>query len=258
MKITIIEDEKLTADALEGMIRELDPKAEILAKIGSVEEAIEWLEGNRESDLIFCDIHLSDGNSFEIFNAVSIRCPVIFTTAYNQYAIQAFKVNSIDYLLKPLDPGQVAQALRKYESLYGKNQELPDLEKIHRLLQQNHTSSKGEKDYKSRFMVKIGDAIRSVATEEIAYFQVEEGIVVLTSFEGRRYLINYSLDQLEDQLDPTMFFRANRQVIVNIDAIKEIKPYFKGRLLLHLHPAVDEKVVVSSGKAPAFKEWLEM
>lgn len=254
MKILIIEDERLTADTLAELVLELRPQAKILAKIGSVVEAIEWLETNAEPDLIFCDIHLSDGNSFEIFKGIRVQCPVIFTTAYNEYAIEAFQVNSIDYLLKPLDKKEIAKALKKYESLYPVQKNL-QIENLQSLLQD---STETGSPFKSRLMAKIGDSLKSIPTKDIAYFLIEDGEVILRTFKGKRYFPNYSLDQLEAQLHPSRFFRANRQIIVNIDAIKEVKPYFKGRLLLFLNPEVDKKLVVSSGKAKELKEWMEV
>lgn len=252
MKVIIIEDEAFAADALERLILELRPQTKILAHLPSVEESVEWLQINRHPDLVFCDIHLTDGSSFEIFNAVNVKAPVIFTTAFNEYAIQAFKVNSIDYLLKPIKKEELQAAIQKFENL--QQDELSDkLENLKALLQQN---TAGEK--KSRFMVKSGQSIRVIPSEDVAYFLAEEGIVLLVNFEGKRYAVNYSLDQLEDQLDTHRFFRANRQLIVSINAVEKAESYFKGRLLLQTHPKTPGDQVISSSKASAFKEWLEM
>lgn len=256
MRILIIEDEKLTAEALEQMILDLRPGVEILDKIPSVEESVEWLETHSEPDLIFCDIHLSDGNSFEIFKEVDVHCPVIFSTAYNQYAIEAFQVNSIDYLLKPLDKKEVARALKKYEAIYRERNSL-QIANLQKLIKT--TTEEGEQPpFKSRFMAKIGDVMKSIPSGDIAYFHVEDGEVVLRTFDGKRYFPHHSLDQLQEQLDPAQFFRANRQIIVNIAAVRELKPYFKGRLVLYVDPPVEEQLVISSEKAKEFKEWLEM
>jgi DNA-binding LytR/AlgR family response regulator len=254
MTILIIEDEKVTAEALERMIRSVRSDAQIIAKIRSVEAAIDWLETHTEPDLLFCDIHLSDGNSFEIFKNVSVNCPVIFSTAYNQYAIEAFQVNSIDYLLKPLNKKEVAKALKKYEALYHERKGI-DIESLEKAFL--HSKKQQSPSYRSRYMAKIGDTIKPVDTEDIAYFYIEDGEVVLTTFKGKRYLPNYSLDQLDEQLNPNVFFRANRQLIVNIKAVKELHPYFKGRLILKLDPPLPEQIVISSGKVKAFKKWLE-
>lgn len=256
MKIVIIEDEGLTADALAKMIMSLRPETNILAKLASVEEATAWLKIHQEPDLIFCDIHLSDGNSFEIFKQVEVKCPVIFTTAYNQYAIDAFTVNSIDYLLKPIKKENLARALKKYEELHGQNSSA-QLENLKNLLQNSGTTTAPAKEYRKRFMVKKGQNLRTVPTEEVAYFYAEEGVVFLMSFKGERFLVDQTLQELEEDVNPENFFRANRQMLVHIDAIQEVKPYFKGRVILSLEPSIEEDVVVSSNKTPEFKDWLD-
>ncbi|WP_162426600.1 LytR/AlgR family response regulator transcription factor [Pontibacter pudoricolor] len=242
MKVVIVEDEQLAADALAVIVKRLRPQTEILSKIGSVEEAVQWFNLYQAPDLIFCDIHLSDGNSFEIFRQVTINCPVIFTTAYNQYAIEAFKVNSIDYLLKPIKPEDVALALKKYES-----QQRPVPQDMSQLQQ-----------VKSRFLVKQGQVIKTIPVEDVSYFWAEDGVVFLFTRQGKRFIINYTLDQLEEQLDKTVYFRANRQLIVHIHAVQEVHSYFKGRLTLQLHPALDKEVIISRSKASEFKLWLDM
>ncbi len=250
MKTLIIEDEAFAADALEAMFLKLRPQADILAKLESIEESVEWFQENEAPDLIFCDIHLSDGSSFEIFKQVEIKSPVIFTTAFNEYAIEAFKVNSVDYLLKPIKKEELENAIRKYEDL--KQSSLSEeLQNI-----QNLISGKSEK--KSRFMVKSGQVIKTIPSKEVAYFLAEEGVVLLVTFEGHRYVINYTLDQLDQQLDAQTFFRANRQIIVNINAVKEVNPYFKGRLHLTVEPKSKYDQIISSSKASAFKDWLDL
>lgn len=255
MRIVIIEDEAFAADALEILIRKLRPATEILARLESVEEAIEWFEENQHPELIFCDIHLSDGNSFEIFREVEVKCPVIFTTAFNEYAIEAFKVNSMDYLLKPVKKEELKKALDKYESLR-QGSMASEMANLQNLLK--NTASDNNKEKKTRFMVKSGQSIKAVPTSEVAYFLAEEGVVLLVTFTGKRYVINYTLDQLDQQLDELSFFRANRQLITNIKAVREVNPYFKGRLHLLLEPAPKEDQIISSGKASTFKEWLDL
>ncbi|TPE42139.1 LytR/AlgR family response regulator transcription factor [Pontibacter mangrovi] len=251
MKVVIVEDEQLAADALAAIVKRLRPQTEILSKIGSVEEAVQWFNLHQAPDLVFCDIHLSDGSSFEIFRQVAISCPVIFTTAYNQYALEAFKVNSIDYILKPIKAEDVAHALKKYES---QQRPLPqDLSQLQHLLQ-----SQQLKQAKSRFLVKLGQAIKTIPVEEVSYFWAEEGVVFLVTKQNKRFIINYTLDQLEEQLDRAIFFRANRQLILHIDAVQEVRPYFKGRLSVLLHPATEKDIIISSSKAPDFKDWLNM
>lgn len=254
MKLLIIEDEAFAADALEKMILGIRPDSEIMEKLESVVESVEWLKLNRHPDLIFCDIHLSDGSSFEIFKHVEVRCPVIFTTAYNQYAIEAFQVNSVDYLLKPIKQEELARGIRKYEDLKQESlsNELGNLQKL--LLE----SAPGKKLKKSRFMVKSGQTIKTISSTDVAYFLAEEGVVLLVTFDGKRYVINYTLDQLDEQLEDKTFFRANRQLIVNIRAVKEVHPYFKGRLHLMVEPRIKSDQIISSSKASSFKEWLDM
>lgn len=256
MRILIIEDEAFAANALESLILELRPETTVLDKIESIEEAVEWFDLNPSPDLIFCDIHLSDGNSFEIFKAREIKSPVIFTTAYDEYAIEAFKVNSVDYLLKPISKKELAEAIRKYEELKGTNMSR-EIQNLQSLLQSS-LSATAPGGKKSRFMVKSGQTIKTISSEDIALFLAEEGVVLLTTFEGKRYVINYTLDQLEEMLSTERFFRANRQLIVNIDAVKEVNPYFKGRLHLVLTGGLAGEQIISSNKASAFKEWLDL
>lgn len=255
MKTVIIEDEAFAADALESMLLKLRPSIEILAKLESIEEALEWFSLNLQPQLLFCDIHLSDGSSFEIFKNVDLQCPVIFTTAYDEYAIEAFTVNSVDYLLKPIKKMALEQAIEKFENLQqGRLQQ--ELENIKNLLQQSTASKVLGK--KSRFMVKSGQSIRVIQQNEVAHFIAEEGVVLLVTFEKQRFIINYTLEQLEEQLDRELFFRANRQVIVNIHAVAKAEPYFKGRLLLQTMPPTEEDQVISSNKVAAFKDWLDL
>lgn len=255
MKVVIIEDEAFAAEAMKAMVLEIRPKSKILEILPSIEEAVDWFKTNAPPDLIFCDIHLSDGNSFEIFNEVKVECPVIFTTAFNEYAIKAFKVNSVDYLLKPINKEELNRAVKKYENLQKSNSAL-EIEKLQNLLQNSAFRAGPEK--KSRFMVKSGQSIKVIPSEEAAYFLAEEGVVFLVDFNSKRFIVNYTLDQLEDLLYDRNFFRANRQLIVNISAVKKVEPYFKGRLLLQTQPSPKDDQIVSSSKASAFKNWLDM
>lgn len=255
MEVLIIEDEIFAAEAMENLVQVLRPGTLVLEKIPSVEEAVSWLKNNPQPELIFCDIHLSDGNSFEIFKQVNVSCPVIFTTAYDKYAIDAFQVNSIDYLLKPIKKEELSRAIAKYESLNSKsfNEQLENLQNLLRDVQK-----KAAPESRSRFMVKSGQSIRVIPSEEVAYFLAEEGIVLLINFEGKRFAVNNSLDQLEEQLDKHSFFRANRQLIINIKAVEKAESYFKGRLLLRTKPETPGDQIISSNKATAFRQWLEM
>ncbi|MGY5850061.1 LytR/AlgR family response regulator transcription factor [Salegentibacter sp. F14] len=255
MKVVIIEDESFAAKALETMILELRPETQILEVLPSIEEAVAWFGVNSQPDLIFCDIHLSDGNSFDIFKEVKLECPIIFTTAFNEYAIDAFKVNSIDYLLKPIKKEELSKAIAKYESLTNRSFNI-QINNLKNMLQDVQEPASPKK--RSRFMVKSGQSIQVIPTEEIAYFIAEDGIVLLVNFEGKRFAVNNSLDQLEEQLDTHRFFRANRQLIVSISAVEKAESYFKGRLLLRTKPETAGDQVISSNKASAFRQWLEM
>jgi len=248
MKVVIIEDEPLAAQALAALLIRLRPATRVLAMLGSVEEAVDWLRAQPAPDVLFCDIHLSDGNSFDIFRQVAVGAPVVFTTAYDAYAIQAFQVNSVDYLLKPLQAAEVERALQKYEARHPAA--LPAaVENVQRLV---HTTPR------ARFLVKAGQALKAVPVDQVAYFLAEEGVVFLVTHPGKRYLLSDTLDQLEGQLDARNFFRINRQFILSISAVQEIRPYFKGRLVLQVAPPVaEEALVVSAGRAPAFKQWLD-
>ncbi|GGF28904.1 LytR/AlgR family response regulator transcription factor [Hymenobacter cavernae] len=248
MNVVILEDEPLAAQALAALLTRLRPATRMLASLGSVEDAVDWLRAQPAPDLLFCDIHLSDGNSFDIFRQVAVSAPVIFTTAYDAYAIQAFQVNSVDYLLKPLQAAEVERALQKYDTL--RPATLPAaVANVQRLV---HTTPR------SRFLVKTGQVLQAVPVEQVAYFLAEEGVVFLVTHAGKRFIIADTLDQLEGQLAAQHFFRINRQIILSIEAVREIRPYFKGRLVLQLAPPVaGEALVVSAGRAPAFKQWLD-
>jgi DNA-binding LytR/AlgR family response regulator len=254
MNVLIIEDEQPASEMLVDMLAEYDPSIKVLACLESVKSAVNWLSTHPFPDLIFCDIHLADGNSFEIFEQVPVKSPLIFTTAYNQYAIQAFKVNSIDYLLKPFDKQSLANALQKFSEV-SRGTLTPDLSQLQHLMEQLQVKPAG---YKSRFLVKSGQTMKYVPIEEIAYFYAEEKVVFLVTAANQKYIIDYTLDGLKPMLDPSAFFRINRQFLVNIPAIQTVKPYFKGRLLVYVKPASPMDVVVSSEKASAFRAWLEM
>lgn len=254
MKILIIEDEQLAADKLIKLIHQCDPGIEILDQLETIEDSVEWFANQAAPDLLFLDIHLADGLSFEIFEQVSVQCPIIFTTAYDQYAIRAFKTKSIDYLLKPVKLSDLKQALEKYKDLFGQ-QNTPDFsEEMHALA----TLIQGkEKIYKSRFLVKVGNVIKTIPVEEIAYFFFEDRTTLLMTKNKHKYPVKHTLDELEEILDPHQFNRANRQFIISIDAIQKIHPWFKGRLKLDLTPSQSIDLVVSSEKTKQFKEWLD-
>jgi DNA-binding LytR/AlgR family response regulator len=249
MNILLIEDERPAAIRLRQLVLELLPDAKIFGNLDSITAAVDWLQSNSAPDLIFCDIQLADGLSFEIFERVKVSSPIIFTTAFDQYAIKAFKLNSVDYLLKPIDPKELANAIEKFYDL--KIRSGIDLGQIKELLQPQ------QKDYKSRFMVKIGEKIQSVLTSETAFFYSEERITFLQTLEGKKYILDYTLDQLEEMLDPKQFFRLNRKYIASFGAITEIHTYSNSRLKIKLSDCADNDILVSREKVGALKEWLD-
>lgn len=249
MNILLIEDERPAANRLKQLILELLPGVNIFGHLDSITSSVDWLQLNPAPDLIFCDIQLADGLSFEIFERVKISSPIIFTTAFDQYAIKAFKLNSVDYLLKPIDPKELAGAITKFNSQ--KIKTTIDLSQIKELLQPQ------KKDYKTRFMVKIGEKIQSVQTSEIAFFMSEERVTFLQTFEGKRYILDSTLDQLEVMIDPKKFFRLNRKYISSFEAIAEIHTYSNSRLKIKLSNCNDNDILVSREKVGALKDWLD-
>ncbi len=252
MKVLIIEDEAPAFRRLQTILEELNPSIEIIDVLDTVLDSIKWFQNHNSPDLVFMDIQLSDGISFDIFEAVSINAPVIFTTAYDEYTLRAFKVNSIDYVLKPIKKEALAKSLNKFHQMkevFGTT----SAENIVALLKHVKLD---EKQYKSRFLVKIKDALISIETDEIAHFQTRHGIVYLNSFAGRSYLIDYTLEELVQQLNPEQFFRANRQFLISFNAIVKVHKYHKGKLLIDTKSQPDEKIIVSSEKAAIFKKWL--
>ena len=250
INILIIEDEEPAANRLKKMVTELEPDAIVLDNIVSVNSAIAWFKQNPSPDLIFSDIQLSDGLSFEIFKNVEVQCPVIFITAYDQYAIDAFKVNSIDYLLKPIKKEDLQVAINKFKKL--NRSETPSLD-INKVLE---VFNNPKTEYKTRFIVRYGEHIKTIKIEEAAYFYTEDKINFLTTNEGRRYTIDYNLDALESMLDPKTFFRINRQFIISINAISEMFSYSKSRVLIKLNPPAKHETIVSTERSGDFKLWL--
>jgi two-component system, LytTR family, response regulator LytT len=253
MNVLILEDETLSAQRAKTLLYEHDPTISVIETIDSVEDATDWLGKNPEPDLMLVDIHLSDGLSFDLFKKIQIKSPVIFTTAYDQYAIQAFKMNSIDYLLKPLDKSELGFALGKFKALTQERKSLLTTD-IQRIVQSFQGS---EKKFKNRFLVKFGDNIQFKNTDEIAYFFADDKITYLVSNEGRRFIIDYKLEQLEDLLDPNFFFRLNRKFIVRIDSVQKIKTLINSRLQIFLKPNFEQDIYVSKDKTSDFKSWLD-
>ena len=253
MKVLIVEDEAPAAQRLTSLLATYGG-IEVLEVLPSVERTIEWLQMNQLPDLIFLDIHLSDGLSFEIFKQTPVKCPVIFCTAYDQYALDAFQLHSVDYLLKPVQYDKLYKSLEKMKEIRLSFSPSADPIQMNDIV---NMIKKGEAAYKSRFMVKSGAKIKTIKTDDIAYFYSHNKLSLLVTREGENFPIDYALDELINMLNPRLFFHVNRKLIIHIDAAKEIHPYFKGRLKLILHPPIEEEVIVSSQKTPAFKDWLD-
>ncbi len=249
MNVLIIEDESLAADKLELMLKEVNPAISVMCKIGSIEESVKWLY-QHTADLIFLDIQLSDGISFSIFEQITINTPIIFTTAYDQYAIKAFQVNSISYLLKPIRKNDLAESLKKYQNL--KSAFSIDFDMLLANIQGR------EPDFKKRFLIQTGEKIRKIEVSEIAFFYVLEKGVYMRTFPGNSYSVEFTLDKLETILNPSSFFRINRKYLVNINSIANMVAYSRGRVKLELKPKADDELdtIVSIDRSADFRKWL--
>lgn len=256
MKILIIEDEPPAARRLERLLTSIIPDLDIVNQLDSIEISIEFLQESPELDLIFLDIELADGKSFEIFKEVEITTPVIFTTAYDEYALQAFQTNSIDYLLKPINEEKLQQALHKYQNLKEKFAKKETSQMDWQPLLDSLQAP--QKKYKSRFLVKLGDKLIPVLENEIAFIFSEDKVSFLVTENSKKYPIDYSLDDLEELLNNEYFFRLNRQVIARLESIRQIHNYFNGKLKIDLEPNILQEVIVSREKAKRLKEWLDM
>lgn len=251
MKILIIEDEEPAAGRLKKLIKEIDPDIEIPEVIVSIKSAIDWFQQHEMPDLILLDIHLADGKSFEIFKKVDVTSPVIFITAYDEYAIQAFKVNSIDYLLKPIKKEELQEALNKFHKLHtAKSKSAYDFKKL------LETLKDPKPDHKKRFIIRYGDHIKAINIKEVAYFFTEDKINFLKTNDNKTYPVDYNLDKLETMLEPSVFFRINRQFIIGIHSIEEMFAFSKSRVKIKLNPGANEDTIVSTERSSAFKEWL--
>lgn len=249
MRAIIIEDEKFAADRLEKMIQDVDPGIQIVSKLGSVQDSVKWLNSNT-CDLIFLDIQLSDGLSFSIFDKLTIKTPIIFTTAYDQYAIKAFELNSVSYLLKPIRKNELQESLTKYNEL--KSAFSIDFENLLEGIQGKQNA------YKKRFLIQVGEKLKKIETNDIAYFYALEKNVFIKTYQNKSIALDYTLDALEDILNHEQFFRINRKYIVNMEAISEMFAYSRGRVKLNLNPPVDDELdaIVSIERSPKFKSWI--
>ncbi len=250
MRILIIEDEAVSANRLENMVQEILPECKIVAKTGSVKDSVRWLM-NHEADLIFLDIQLSDGLCFNIFEQVQVATPVIFTTAYDQYAIKAFRLNSISYLLKPIKKNELQEALQKYRSM--KSAFGIDFESLLAQVQGK------QPEYKKRFLVRIGDKLQKIETSDIAFFYALDKCVFCKTFVGQTLPVDFSLDALDKMLDPDCFFRINRHYLVQMKSIENMLVWSRSRIRLKLKPApdLDKDPVVSIERSADFKRWMD-
>ncbi|KFF02851.1 LytR/AlgR family response regulator transcription factor [Chryseobacterium luteum] len=254
LHIIIIEDEAATARNLEYILQEINPDIKIIVTLQSITESVQWLTINgNDYDLIFSDIRLSDGLSFEIFRQINIKKPVIFVTAYNDYAIEAFRNNGIDYVLKPFDREEIQRTMLKYNTLIAADFKREQT-KTAALLQQLQSATK---QYKKSFLIHYCGRLIPVEAAKINWFYTANEIVYLHTGDGRQYVTEFTLEQLEYELDPTLFFRANRQFIINKNAIDTVEYFFNGRLLVKIHPLPQEQVLVSKAKAMQFRKWLD-
>ena len=254
IKTIIVEDEALAAERLADLIYQYDAEIEILAQLDSVESAVAWFENNKSPDLAFFDIQLADGLSFEIFEKKNINCPVIFTTAFDEYALKAFKVNSVDYLLKPIDLEDLTNAFKQYKKQYDSQKEvsLPDLEVFQQTMQMI------TRQYKTRFIIKAGSKLSSIPVSAVDYFYSEHKVTWIKTNEGKKHEVDYNLEQLEQLLDPKDFFRLNRKYIAAYPAIENVVTYSNSRLKVQLaRMNADEEILISRDKVSVFKRWLD-
>ncbi len=254
MKVLIIEDEAIAAEKLAHLIKKHDPDIEILDFIDSIKNAIKWLSGNPQPDLIFLDIYLSDGLSFEIFTQIPVHVPIVFTTAYNEFAIKAFELNSIAYLLKPIKSEDVSRSLEKFKAIrktYISPLNSVDFESLIERVTQK------KKNYKERFLVKVGQKIHSIPVDDIAYFYTESKVVFLVTHDNRKMPVDYYLDNLAELLDPKEFMKINRQFIVRHGAIGSMYPFSNSRIKITLQPPTKKDIIISTEKSSDFKHWLD-
>jgi DNA-binding LytR/AlgR family response regulator len=252
MRILIIEDELQAAKRMESLVKEIVPAAQILDKIDTVKKSVQWFKANTPPDLVLMDIHLADGISFQIFEQCEVKCPVIFTTAYDEYALKAFKVNSIDYILKPVDKTELEAAFAKLKGFSIKETDSKDL-----LANIEQAMQMLTKKHKTRFIIKVGEHLKTIEVDSILYFFSQEKTTFCQTSEKRDHILDYTLDQLEEMLDKNQFFRINRKYIVHSKAIQDIISYTNSRLRLVLKNSVDNDIIVARERVQEFKDWLD-
>jgi len=249
MNILIVEDEELAAEKLALMVATLDEDAEIIGYTSSIKTTVDWLRSRERPDVILMDIELSDGQSFEVFDQVDVESTVIFTTSYDEYALKAFKVNSIDYLLKPVQKDELKKAIEKYKKHHASIAN--SAAQIQHLIEQL-----APKQFRKRFLVKQVHKQVPIEVEDIAYFFVHERTIFFKTWEGKKFIVDYKLDEIENMLNPAEFFRINRSFLVSIKSVLQAHDYFNSRLLLTLQPSIDTQIIVSRDKVLAFKTWI--
>lgn len=252
MTILIIEDEVQAAKRMESLVKEVVPTAQILDKIDSVKKSVQWFKNNTQPDLVLMDIQLADGISFQIFEQCEVKCPVIFTTAYDEYALKAFKVNSIDYILKPVDKAELENAFKKLQgysndAVESKNQ-LANIELAMQMLTKRH---------KTRFIIKVGEHLKTIEVDSILYFYSQEKTTFCHTLEKRDHILDYTLEELEEMLDKNHFFRINRKYIVHSKSIQDIISYTNSRLRLVIKNSSDNDIIVARERVQEFKDWLD-
>lgn len=256
MKILIVEDEELAVKKLQKTLFSVDESAEVVGVTDSIKGTVEWLQNSPSPDLVLMDIELADGQSFEIFNLVEVKVPVIFTTSYDEYALKAFKVNSIDYLLKPIQKEELQAAIEKFKhrapTPHTEGKQDLNIDNLIKELQQKLQP----KEYRKRFLVKQAQKLVSIDVADIAYFYSDGRLNFFKTCDNKKYVVDYTMDELEDMLDPDKYFRTSRSFYVSVNCIDQIHDYFGNRLLLHLSPSVDKEVLVSREKVMDFKKWM--
>ncbi|WP_394970991.1 LytR/AlgR family response regulator transcription factor [uncultured Croceitalea sp.] len=252
MKVVIVEDEITASNHLKYVLNNIDSTIEVVRVLDTVKSCISYFSEPVGADLVFMDIHLADGLSFELFDHVEVSLPIIFTTAYDEYALKAFSVNSIDYILKPIHQEELAKSLEKYEKLT----QAPLITKMG-ISEMIQTFQEQKKSYKSNYLISHRDELVPVKLEDIAYFFIDTGIVKLMTVQNKTYTIDKKLEDLEQELNPEIFDRANRQYLIHRNSILKVKRYFGGKLVVQISPPAPERIVVSKAKAPLFKQWMD-
>ncbi len=255
MKILIVEDEELAVKKLRGLLKEVKPDAEILADLDSIDSTVEWLEAHPAPDIILMDIELVDGQSFEIFERTDIKCPVIFITSYDEYAIQAFTVNSVAYLLKPIEKEDMMAAFEKFDRVKAFYSTGAPGFSINNLVEELQARLQ-PRSYRRRFLTKYANKLVAIETHEIAYFFSEDRVNLFRTYDNRKITLDYTLEELEQMLDPAEFFRINRSHLIAIKSVQKIDDYYGQRLILQLKPPAGDQVIVSREKVSAFKTWM--